>query len=490
MLRTMRTWTRLCALGTVLVLASCNPDELLEVENPDEIQIDRLDDISLLDVQLNGVMDQFYGTYSSPVLEYGNYATDEVLTGLNWEDYARVNQRIISYLEGPTAGIFEGLSRGLRMGHDLAERIRGWQSQYPERDLDEELATALVFAGYSATVLAEYTCQSVISPDPDDPSGTVLSQLETFEAALPYLQEGLSVAQSAGATDVANLARVGLARAHLGLGNWQQAADAAGAVTAGFEWWIPFVDISGGRNPLQGTSHGGNFTLGIHPSFTGVHPSFDGTGFEFRDDDVIAPQTDPRIQHEITDATGHNALTRLYKLFQGLRYAEYTGQTIAPASAECPDCTGTDHSDMPLIAEYDTNVLLADYLEARHHYFEAMAQMGSGSADVLAFVNERRAVGHQPPVTLSGEALVTELRNQRAKDLFMGGFRMGDLRRWTRFDPGNGPFAGGSYFPTGTHPNTQWGSYGEWTCFPIPLSEYEGNSNLARPIDPNQPPGI
>ena len=115
---------------------------------------------------------------------------------------------------------------------------------------------------------------------------------------------------------------------------------------------------------------------------------------------------------------------------------------------------------------------------------------GGHDAEVLAFVNARRAVGNQPPVTLSGQALITELRNQRGRDLFMGGFRLPDLRRWTRFDSGNGPFASGSYFPTGTHPNTQWGAYGEWTCFPIPIGEYNGNPNLTKPLDPNAPPGI
>jgi hypothetical protein len=300
----------------------------------------------------------------------------------------------------------------------------------------------------------------------------------------------LTAAQAAGEADLANLARTGLARAYLGLGNWAQAATYASAVTPGFEWWIDFVDISGGRNPLQGTSHGGNFTNGIHPWFTGTHPSFDGTGFSWTDDNVIAPQTDPRIQHAKTDATGHNGLTRLYKLFQGLRYSQYTGKTIAPASAECPACTGTAEGDMWLLAEYDTDILLADYTEAQHHYYEALAMQGSNQAAVLAFVNARRAVGNQPPVNLSGQALITELRNQRGKDLFMGGFRLPDLRRWTRFDAGNGPFAGGSYFPTGNHPTSQWGSYGEWTCFPIPLSEYEGNANLVKPANPNTPPGI
>ncbi|MGH7678315.1 MAG: RagB/SusD family nutrient uptake outer membrane protein, partial [Gemmatimonadaceae bacterium] len=352
-------------------------------------------------------------------------------------------------------------------------------------------AAALIYAGYSALVLAENTCQAVISPDPDNPSGTVLSQLETFAAALPYFNEALTVALANGDADLVNLARTGLARTHLGRGEWADAATHAGAVTSGFVRWIQFVDISGGRNPLQGTSHGGNFTHGIHPQFTGVHPSFNGTGFVFKDNNIIAPQTDPRIQHAITDATGHNGLTPLYKFFQGLRYSEYNGRTIAPASPACPGCTGTSAATMPLLAEFGTDVMMADYVEAQHHYHEALAMQPGNEVTVLAFVNARRAVGNQTPVALTGQALITELRNQRARDLFMGGFRLPDLRRWTRFDAGNGPFAGGSYFPTGAHPNAPtWSDYQEWTCYPIPLSEYEGNANLTKPTNPNTPPGI
>ncbi len=493
MRRKHRAWLGVCAGGVMLALApACNLDELLEVENPEEIPVDRLNDPSLLQVQLNGVKDAFENAYTEPVIEWSNFLTDEVITGLNWEDYARVNQRLASYLEGPTAQIFEELSRSLRMGHDLSERIRGWATADPGTDFDAALATALAFAGYSAVVLAENMCQAVISPEPDNPSATVLSQAQTFEASLPYLTEALTVAEAAGEDDVADLARTGLARAYLGLGRWTDAASHASQVSPGFEQWMEFVDIDGGRNTLENTSHGGNFTHGIHPWFTGAHPSFDGTGFVFTNDNVIAPQTDPRIQHHPTDRTGHNALTRLYKLYQGLRYSDYSGQTIADSSAACPTCTGTHPDSMPLIAEFDTDILLADYVEAQHHYHEALAMddIAANQAAVLAFVNARRAVGNQPPVALSGPALITELRKQRARDLFMGGFRLPDLRRWTRFDAGNGPFADGSYFPTGTHPNAQWGEYGPWTCFPIPLSEYEGNPNLPRPANPNVPPDI
>jgi len=483
----------LCAAGVLLALGACSTGDILDVNNPDEIQLDALNDPKLLQVRLNGVIDAFDNAYVGSVMQYANFITDEMITGLNWEDYARANQRIVSYLEGPTTQIFENLSRTLRLGDGLAEHIRGWAAADPATDFDRSLATTLAYAGYATVVLAENTCQAVISTDPDNPSGVVLTQLETFAAALPYLNEALTVAQANGDADLVNFARTGLARAYLGQGDWANAATHASAVTSGFKRWIDYVDIPNGRNPLQGTANGGNFTHGIHPQFTGVHPSFNGTGFAFKDNNVIAPQTDPRIQHAVSDATGHNGLTPLYKFIQGLRYSQYTGSTIAPASAACPGCTGTSAATMPLLTGFATDVLLADYVEAQHHYHEALAMQDitANQAAVLSFVNARRAVGNQAPVALAGQALITELRNQRARDLFMGGFRLPDLRRWTRFDAGNGPFAAGSYFPTGAHPNAPvWSDYESWTCYPIPLSEYEGNANLTKPANPNVPPGI
>lgn len=488
-------WAAILAAGGVILGAACNVDELLQVENPQEILIDSLNNPKLVDVQVNGVVSQFQNTYVSPVIQWANLLTDEMLNGVNWEDYARANQRIASWQEGPTNNIFGQLSRARYMGHSLAERIRKWSQDDPSKDLRPQLATSLVFAGYSTLVLAENMCQVVLSNNPSEPSDTVLSPVETFLRAVPYLREALDTALRINRTDLANLARTGLARAYLGAGKWTDAATYAAQVPSGFVWWIRFVDVAGGRNPLQGISSGANFTHGINPLFTGVHPSFAGTGFTFRSQNIIAPQTDPRIQHLPTWSTGHNGLTPLYKLIQGLRYSEYTGRTIAPASAACPRCTGTPASQMPLISGFGTDVMLADYVEAQHHYYEALAMqdINANQAAIRAFVKARRLVGNQDTAvvnTLSGDALRSELRNQRARDLFMGGFRLGDLRRWTRFDPGKGPFANGSYFPTGTHPNPSWGEYGAWTCYPIPRQEYEGNPKLKKPADPNAPPGI
>src|SRR5438046_10189269 len=108
-----------------------------------------------MQVQVNGVIEAFQNAYTEPVIEWANFLTDEVLTGLNWEDYARVNQRIASYLDGPTNQLFGELRRSLRMAHDVSERIRVWgEADATARDYRLQLATTIVFAGYSATGLA------------------------------------------------------------------------------------------------------------------------------------------------------------------------------------------------------------------------------------------------------------------------------------------------------------------------------------------------
>ena len=123
----------MCALGTILAFTSgCNfADELLDVSNPTQIQIEDVNDIALYDVLLAGVIDQFQGAFDDPFLEFGSYMTDEVLSGLNWEGHARTNQRIVSYLEGPTEGLFEQISRAHITGKNFVDVVREWQAGDP-----------------------------------------------------------------------------------------------------------------------------------------------------------------------------------------------------------------------------------------------------------------------------------------------------------------------------------------------------------------------
>lgn len=104
-----------------------------------------------------------------------------------------------------------------------------------------------------------------------------------------------------------------------------------------------------------------------------------------------------------------------------------------------------------------------------------MAEAEGPTAATLAFVNERRAVGTQPPLAASatGEEIMAALRDQRSRDFYLDGHRVGNLRRYMKQginDPSH-------QFPTGIHPGTD-DVYGDATCFAISQGERSANPNL------------
>jgi hypothetical protein len=77
---------------------------------------------------------------------------------------------------------------------------------------------------------------------------------------------------------------------------------------------------------------------------------------------------------------------------------------------------------------------------------EAAAQSVSTEAAALATLNVlRQTRGLSAISSLSGQALMTEIRNERTRELFCEGFRLDDLKRWKldmkRSDPQNSVIA-------------------------------------------------
>jgi hypothetical protein len=116
------------------------------------------------------------------------------------------------------------------------------------------------------------------------------------------------------------------------------------------------------------------------------------------------------------------------------------------------------------IVDITTHIKFATGLEARY----IVAEADGPTAATLTFVNARRAVGGQAAVTLAGAALITELRDQRARDFFLTGQRLGDLRRYDK--------TGTDLFPKGKYPVFP-DPYGALKCFIVPLNEKAGNPN-------------
>src|SRR5690606_24628038 len=224
----------------------------------------------------------------------------------------------------------------------------------------------------------------------------------------------IQVAEAAGSTadDVKNLAHVGLARAAINAGNKALVMQHAEKVPPDFKWWVEYKNQVY-SNQLAGHVTGGNHNMGVHPRVLQAFGTYGDTIWP-------AQQTDPRVQFDPRPRRGHDAQTILYTPFRTLYYEGWTGKLQ----------TDPDPNQRPRLVDNDTDIMLASYIDAMHNYYEAAGPDGVGpEGTTLDFVNKRRAVGNQPPVTLSGDALMAELREQRLRDLLFAGFRLGDLRR-------------------------------------------------------------
>jgi hypothetical protein len=448
---------RVALMGALaLAVGGCNAvDRLMEVKNPERLREQDLADQKLVKVLVNTAQGNFQVAYDNPFVWIGEMLTDEYITGVNWEDYKRANNRQVIYFEGPADNMFSELQRARYTAELAYSKLSDLD---PGLVSGDQMAKVLAYAGYSYILMGDALCEATI-----DESAETYAPPALYQFAIDRLTEALGQATDA---DLRNWINVGLARAHLDRLEYAQAMQFAQAVTdQSFAYWSQYVDDTRADNALYGEVHGANDTMGMNPRFL-------NGGYDYWLQDVPDNlQTDPRIQHESTWHTGHDAITPLYKPYQSWSYSDYTGKTIADGA------TQDDMGGVPLY-QRGTSIKIASYLEARHMYFEAGLWSGSVSeAEVLAFVNERRAYGNQAPVTLSGEDLKNELREQRARDLFLAGYRLGDLRRYAA--QGNPPSQ--HSFPTGIHPSAERGNYQTDTCFPIPIGEYQGNPNIQDP---------
>ncbi|MEJ2538526.1 MAG: hypothetical protein P8188_00865 [Gemmatimonadota bacterium] len=441
---------RLAAGGVLLAVGACSFDEVLTVQNPDQLPEDNLNNPSFVNVLVSSVKGDLAAALDDPFIWRGSMFTDETLTGINWEQTARLNERIVQYDEGDAALMFEQLSRSLFQADSVGGRLRNLLES-PETD--ERLATTLAYAGYSMIFLADAMCQATVNVGSD-----IYEPLQLYQFAVDRFNAALQVAQAAGAEDLENLIYVGLTRAHLNLGNYADVVSLASNVPEDFRWYAEYEEPDV-ENVLAGRTQGSNHSLSVHPHFLASPENYGSDTY-----DMTPDLTDPRVQHDPVFRLGHNQLTRIYTPYAPLMWSTYNGETIA---------SGGEPSDLRDAENNSADIAFASGLEAQHNLMEALDAQGGSDADVLAFVNDRRAFGNQDPVSLSGDELTMELRDQRGRDLFLAGYRLGDLRRWLR--------GGDDMFPSGQHPVTEWGQYEDATCFPLPLSEYEGNPNISDP---------
>lgn len=222
------------ALASLGFAAGCDAiDRLLEANNPEAIKEDELNNEQLVGVLVNSAIGAFNDMYSDPFIWRGSMITDEQVTGINWEQTARLNQRIVRFSEANASGdMFQVLSAARAMADTSSGRLRTLLENPNE---DARLATTLAYAGYSYVFLGDAMCEATVNLGPE-----VYTPEQLYEIAVGRFEEAAQIAEAAGDDDVANLAFAGLARAHLNLGNAAEVQQWAERVPEEFTWWAEY----------------------------------------------------------------------------------------------------------------------------------------------------------------------------------------------------------------------------------------------------------
>jgi hypothetical protein len=408
----------LLALAGPLALAGCR--NALDVTNPKYIDESQLNTPSLSTVLLNTAVGAVNANYS----EFGWFSaiiTDEALNATNDYRSGELSQRIVELAQG-NVGPYPLLQFTRATADSAAGRLRALSTN---TSADLKLSRALSYAGFAYVQLAEDVCEAPLN------GGPMVSDDSLERIALSRFKEAIKAASGVTgpvADSVTNLARVGAARASLNLGDKAGAIAYATPVPANFVVYADY--ITSGNTALENTEwfrvNGQNKQLGVHP--------------------LMQKLNDPRVRYVTKAVLGHNQTTLLNVPYSPRSFSTFTYVDSTPIQP-------------------NSSIDMASGLEAR--YIRAEAE--GPTATTIALVDERRAYGKE---TGSYTDVMAALREEKRRDFFLAGRRLGDLRRYKAQGVGD-------FFPTGPHPTTQWGLYGSAYCYIVTQDEVNSNPNLA-----------
>lgn len=422
---TLRRAVGIPALGLAAVLAGCDLDELIEVDPVDQVPVEGLIEPGNAELLVNGAIADFECAYGAYVALSGVVAgelVDATQTASRWHAERRVlsssvNQEQYGTFETCQAlGLYIPLSKARWSAENILDALESWtDAELAEFDFDRQdlIAKAAVYTGYSYALLGEGFCSMAIDlSDEKQPE-------EMFQRAIDNFTTALTAAEAAANTDIANMSRVGRARAYLNLGQGADAAADARAVPAGFE-----------------------YVAETQADFTE------------RNNRIFA-QSGP-------DPVGGNALS------VGPQYVEH--QHFGSADPRVPVSelirTTADGTDLYWQLKYeglDDPLPLATYDEAQ--LIIAEVERGSTAVDVINAFHDAAGL---PPFASSDDAAILEhVIEERRAELWLEGHRFNDIER---FDLPLDPAPGAPYRKGLT--------YGDARCFPLPDLEIRNNPNI------------
>ena len=426
-------WSAIAALSAVFA-AGCN--DFLVARNPGAVEETDVNDPAYINLIANGPIFAYQFSHSENTY-WNAQLTDELFNRAVFVEEGDIDRRTMySDMTYINAFMYGPAQRARYLGDDAVERLKVILGDTASRDI--RVARSLAYAGHSYIDLGEMMCTTPIN------LGVPKTLEEMMEDAITRFDEAIAVATAAkaylqsfpapdpnavAATDsVRYFALVGAARAALNRDEKARATAYAIQVPAAFDFRAYYSDnTTGQRNRTYE-----RLTLGSN-AFLQNTP-------------FVAMTTDPRIPR-IAGTTGR-AFTPLSPPSYSTFNNNVAGANFAPVMS----------------------VRVASGLEAQY----IIAEADGPTAATNTFVNLRRAAGNQAPVTLTGAALMAELRDQRSRDFYLDNHRLGDLRRYLKYYSVD-------LFPTGPYPGSTSGQvYQTGTCWPLPTNEINGNPNIPK----------
>lgn len=391
-------------------------DSFVSVDNPNNLETSTIDpksDATLLSQSAY----QSFATGIGEIPVYQAWFTNRARVGDTFPTRNEIGRRNIPETNTHTNGFWNSIHSAMQFARTA---IRATEDAGPTIDLQRDWFVS----GYAILLQAELFCEGTIAASTTESRGkmTTAALLDSAIADLRKVQDiGSKIPPGAESQNMSTAAQVGIARALLQLGRKAEASTEAAKVAATFSYPLIRIDNSSTRNL-------GNQVWMYSESRISLV-----VGPEFR---AMADSGDPRIAYVDAKRLAQDGVLNFF------RQNKYKG--------------------------WGDGERFASGLEAQYIKVEA----DGNPVAMLAFINERRAVGKQPafPATATASELLTELMVQRARDFWLEGLDVMDLRR----NPNNFPYIlqpGNNYY------KPELGPVQSDVCWPVPQNEKRNNPN-------------
>ncbi|MCA9739097.1 MAG: hypothetical protein R3E98_08255 [Gemmatimonadota bacterium] len=413
----MRVRMRGIASALAVVTAVGCGDSFFQVSDPDLLEATNIDPeadgLTLARSAFQNLVDAF-----GNIIVYSAWWSHEARVGDTFPTRNEFGRRFIDDTNGTlNTDTWTPITLAASTGEQVVQTLQGTPGL--------ALAIGAFTEGYAMVLMAETFCEGTVASSPEEP-GPRLSTAQMLDRAVEKLTLARNEALQAGgseATDMAQAALVGIARAHLQAGRKAEAAAAAAQVDPDFVYELRYVDDAANRGRLGNTVW--DFTTSRQSLV--VPP-------EYRD---IADSGDTRVKYDDSGRLAQDSELQFY------RQLKFPG--------------------------YGVNIRLASGLEARYIIAEATGSV----QDQLDLINERRAIGNQGAFSSTDPTEVfAELMAQRARDFWLEGKKMGDYRRNGHAVPYVIP-DNAAYYKPGV------GTMGNQQCWPVPDVEKRTNPNFS-----------